>query len=576
MWKKLASVFTMICILLSSFFIFTVSAATLTNSQIEGAISWAYARKNAGDTSYSYYCLKFVGDAWSSQKVGNKGYSYATLAGNDMIKHTDKNPPRGAVVFWDWYGTVDGVYKNWGHVGIALGNGSVIHADYNGIRVTGLDIDSSRKYRGWGGWGGNDLPSDPLGNPVNVGNEFYSYIVKYDSWKLVTYDTACNVFLQSNYGNPNQVWHFQRQSDGSYKITNLYDNTALEVQYEDKKSGANIATHEWWGGDCQKWYIYGTPGKYKLRAKHTEYVMDVTSNSNEDGTNIVTYKFNDTGAQNFHLNWVDVKPATLNAEVGTSSKETVFTWSGATFASIYDLKIWNGTYWVGDPYHIQWGAEGGVLRILLPAGHYEAYIDTRHGKTIEMSNVVSFDVACAAPVGAVISMDKTYYALGDTINMYFSYIDADSVSIGIKKDGIAFAQPDVTGKSDYSFIAESTGVYTAYLSAWNPAGYIDSKTITFTVFDNSVPINMKSNISVQGDYYDVNTEIENLFCPAVYSVASYDSFGRPLDIKAKNISAGTIDVVLALPWKKNSAYIKVYLWDSLGNMQPLCEPVIVD
>lgn len=585
MWKKLASVFVGVCILLS--FSIHVSAAT-------------YLWPVPG--------VKYISCYYGN---GHAGIDIAANGNHEIVAAREGTVIAAASTSCTHINNAPNACCNWGmgnYVQIKHSDGSYatyMHMKYGSVTVSKGQYVSRGTKIGMMGSSGNSTgqhlhfqvgysssntinvnpdslgydysnSSDPLGNPVNVGNEFYSYIVKYDSWKLVTYDTACNVFLQSNYGNPNQVWHFQRQSDGSYKITNLYDNTALEVQYEDKKSGANIATHEWWGGDCQKWYIYGTPGKYKLRAKHTEYVMDVTSNSNEDGTNIVTYKFNDTGAQNFHLNWVDVKPATLNAEVGTSSKETVFTWSGATFASIYDLKIWNGTYWVGDPYHIQWGAEGGVLRILLPAGHYEAYIDTRHGKTIEMSNVVSFDVARAAPVGAVISMDKTYYALGDTINMYFSYIDADSVSIGIKKDGIAFAQPDVTGKSDYSFIAESTGVYTAYLSAWNPAGYIDSKTITFTVFDNSVPINMKSNISVQDDYYDVNTEIENLFCPAVYSVASYDSFGRPLDIKAKNISAGTIDVVLALPWKKNSAYIKVYLWDSLGNMQPLCEPVIVD
>lgn len=162
MKKRILSFIVMIVMLSSLFNLFTVitvNAAQLTSGQVEGAINWAYSKKNAGDTSYSYWCLKFVSDAWYSQGVSNSGYSYATLAGNAMISNTDQNPPRGATVFWDWYGTVDGVYQNWGHVGISLGDGKVIHADSTGIRVTGLYLDSSRQYRGWGVWAKNTLPS---------------------------------------------------------------------------------------------------------------------------------------------------------------------------------------------------------------------------------------------------------------------------------------------------------------------------------------------------------------------------------------------------------------------------------
>lgn len=116
----------------------------------EAAISWATSQ--LGNQSYNYWCLKFVGDAFRQGGVGNAGYSTATIAGNAIITHTDSNPPRGAVVFYDWYGSIDGVYQNYGHVGISLGNGQVIHADYNGVKITNLNIDSSRKYRGWGQW----------------------------------------------------------------------------------------------------------------------------------------------------------------------------------------------------------------------------------------------------------------------------------------------------------------------------------------------------------------------------------------------------------------------------------------
>lgn len=119
------------------------------DSRIEQAISWA--NKQIGSQAYNYWCLKFVGEAFRQGGISNAGYMTATQAGNKLITNTDKNPPRGAVVFWNWYGTIDGVYDNYGHVGISLGNGQVIHADYNGVKITGLDL-SGRTYRGWGTW----------------------------------------------------------------------------------------------------------------------------------------------------------------------------------------------------------------------------------------------------------------------------------------------------------------------------------------------------------------------------------------------------------------------------------------
>jgi len=54
------------------------------------------------------------------------------------------NPPRGAYVFYDsWHGSAD-----LGHVGISLGNGTMIH-DYGcaGVRITPIGI--SLHYIGW-------------------------------------------------------------------------------------------------------------------------------------------------------------------------------------------------------------------------------------------------------------------------------------------------------------------------------------------------------------------------------------------------------------------------------------------
>lgn|GEM_PF-1576634 len=46
-------------------------------------------------------------------------------------------PPRGAYVFYDCSGTLKGEYRNWGHVGLSLGDGRVIHA-WDQVRIDHL------------------------------------------------------------------------------------------------------------------------------------------------------------------------------------------------------------------------------------------------------------------------------------------------------------------------------------------------------------------------------------------------------------------------------------------------------
>jgi uncharacterized coiled-coil protein SlyX len=54
-------------------------------------------------------------------------YSTATKAWNGAIKHQDRSFPQGCdvPVFYTWYGTVDGVYANYGHVAVQLADGRV-------------------------------------------------------------------------------------------------------------------------------------------------------------------------------------------------------------------------------------------------------------------------------------------------------------------------------------------------------------------------------------------------------------------------------------------------------------------
>ena len=103
-------------------------APQVTDSRIEAAISWALARLGSG--AYDYLCLKFVQDAYQyGAHAYIRRFSYAKQAADSLRASLNRGvPPRGAFVFYHWWGTIHGVYKDWGHAALSLGNGLVVHA----------------------------------------------------------------------------------------------------------------------------------------------------------------------------------------------------------------------------------------------------------------------------------------------------------------------------------------------------------------------------------------------------------------------------------------------------------------
>lgn len=98
------------------------------------AIAWALG--HLGSADYDLRCLSFVEDAYeqandvevfggSSARESAELYDAASSSGEPMA---------GALVFFDTSGVVDGVLRDWGHVGLAIGDGRMVHA-WDGVRV---------------------------------------------------------------------------------------------------------------------------------------------------------------------------------------------------------------------------------------------------------------------------------------------------------------------------------------------------------------------------------------------------------------------------------------------------------
>ena len=123
---------------------------------IENMIRWA--EDKLGETQYSGWCLSFIEDALEIPNgieiFGGDSAKESAVLYADAMRQGE--PERGAFVFYDCLCPGGDGPVNWGHCGIGLGDGQVIHAwdkvrvdNYRDIEtMTALTGDHPR-YIGW-------------------------------------------------------------------------------------------------------------------------------------------------------------------------------------------------------------------------------------------------------------------------------------------------------------------------------------------------------------------------------------------------------------------------------------------
>ena len=106
----------------------------LTDTMTDNMIRWAEA--HIGEPGYASWCLSFIEDALEISNGieifgGDCARESAELYADAMRKGV---PERGSYVFYDCMCMSDSGPQDWGHCGISLGDGKVIHA-WNVVRV---------------------------------------------------------------------------------------------------------------------------------------------------------------------------------------------------------------------------------------------------------------------------------------------------------------------------------------------------------------------------------------------------------------------------------------------------------
>ena len=338
--------------------------------------AWISASNSAGSTDSA--TIKF-------SVVGAAGYNYVYM---DKRVFTTNETVAITVSTVCAKGQVIGIDK--------VGQGRVVTETCNStytIAASKLGVGNYSAYFSvWNGSGGVDTKSVTFSiiNPVNLGNDFYAFIINTASWKMVTNDNT-NVSLRAEIPADKQKWHFIRQSDGSYKIYSLLDGKRLDVYNASPDSGANIGVYTDNGSNAQQWYIYGDSGSYRLAAKCSSNVMDLNGGYTTDGTNVRTYISNNTAAQKFSIYRIDDKAPTYsklstNKTSYTSGENVQFTLR-SDYATSFNITVSkNGTSVWSSNVH------SDVTKAFTDPGNYTAVMTAKNAKSSVKSNTVKFTV----------------------------------------------------------------------------------------------------------------------------------------------------------------------------------------
>ena len=123
---------------------------------IENMIHWAEER--LGNSQYAGWCLSFIEDALELSNhieiFGGDSAKESCIMYYDAIQSCV--PERGAFVFYDCMCPSEDGLVNWGHCGISLGDGRIIHAwdvvridDFMQIEHMTSIIGEHPQYIGW-------------------------------------------------------------------------------------------------------------------------------------------------------------------------------------------------------------------------------------------------------------------------------------------------------------------------------------------------------------------------------------------------------------------------------------------
>ena len=384
---------------------FDKSRYTLTGDMAYDVAMIAKSQKDRTRSDFGYtenWCDEFVADC-----IENAGGDDSIVAhGGTVADFEEVMRNRGSIEVTSPQ-TGDLVFFTWSHVEIItkVENGVPYCAGGNNGDSPGSckgerKVSSVGSYRLF-------LRPNYRESYVNLGNDFYANILKYDGWATIGYSSENdNVQIVPAAGQASEYWHFVRDEDGSYAIYNCSNNLALEVCGSGTENGTNVNVLTDWGGANQRWFVSGPwNGEYYLTPKNTDKVLDVDASL---GTNLQIWEKNDTSAQKFSI-YGQPKAGVSTLSVTTANGRADFSWTEASNADSYNIRIKNTV--TGDTVDI-YKETGTSKTVYLESGQYVAYIDSCNVYSFTKSNEVLFTIVHTHSYNSAVTTPATCSSTG--------------------------------------------------------------------------------------------------------------------------------------------------------------------
>ena len=355
---------------------------------------------------------------------------------------------------------------------------------------------------------GNNLPDQ-----VDLGTDFYAYIMNTNSWKPLVNDSSHNACFNYDVYENQKIWHFIKKSNGSYKIISLFDNNALDVDLGKSDSGTDVGV--WTDSDTanQEWFIYGSSAQYYLKPNCSNCVLDMTGGKYYDGVNAQIFTKNGTDAQLFQIWKVDI--------VGDFSiKSTVddnivnLDWTPSNNAEGYKVNIWN-TDSIEDTPYCSCVTTNTHFSKELPQGNYRVCVFSYNNSSEKASNII---YVTTKDVISSIDIDFLGFKLSLSSNSYTYDGKAKTPTVTIKNDTATLIK-DTDYTVEYSNNINAGTATVTVTGIGNYTGILTKtfiinkaqQTVNATISSNTLDIGDTSEITASGQgtisYISSNTNV---------------------------------------------------------------------
>ena len=381
----------------------TAAFASTNGKTADDAINWV--RSLNGQTVGSGECVALIKAYYSylgQTSPGGNGadYSWNQLpAGWQRLQNAQ--PQKGDILVYS-----GNAANKYGHVAIYESDYSTWHQNFASQRKV-VNVTNIR-YNGfdnpyWGVIRPDFSSATPTPSYADIGTNVYRYLIRTDGWKHIGTNYGSNNYVTisaANTGDPEQIWKFIRQGDGSYYIQNMYSDWYLT--YEGDCVQQAKVTVSWLNTNKAsrfQWYIYDKNGTFQLVPKDsvtagTWLVLDCTGNYQTAGTQMELYSNWSGAAQIFSLYPVDYqKPAAppkveiTVPEVVTVGEEVKISWTASPLRDKYDQREYCVTVEGGGSKKVIYTTDTSVsVTIKRRELHCDVTVDARNTKYASYSS----------------------------------------------------------------------------------------------------------------------------------------------------------------------------------------------